>query len=103
MNGIQWAEYVINSVYEDKDKRIVLVKIGKDVASNSDVSTTMETAKHVIDLLKSGKKIVTTRKIAGTYVEGAVVSYYTDSNGIEYLRSIPNGYDADNLENLPKF
>ncbi len=102
MNGNKWADYIITEVYQDNEKRILLVKIGLD-SSNYTIDTKMETRSYVIDLLKSGKSVVTSRKISGTYYKGAIVEYYKESNGLEYLRTISNGDVLDNLDNLPKF
>jgi len=96
------ADLIIFAVRKDEHKRIVKVKIGIDVIDNI-VGNVVLTREQVIGILKDGAKIKTAYLDSDTdYLEGATVHFFLD-NGVEYLKTIANGSEKDNLDNLPEF
>lgn len=98
----RWAELLIKKVHKDEHGRVQKVKVGIDVVSRvlGDVELTKE---EVISILKDGSIIKTTYMEDNKYVEGATVTHYKESNGVEYLRTNSNKTSKDNLDNLPIF
>lgn len=99
MNGKKSADHIITGIREGDNGRVESVLIGEDPIYGNQVKTDIKTREYVVNLIKNGKKVITSR--ANT--EGASVHYYKESNGQEYLRTDPNCSSFDNLDNLPKF
>lgn len=98
MNNEKWADYIITHVKKDLNGRIASVLIGQDSISGNTVSTIQKSKDDVINIIKSGKKVITSKHgFKGANVEIFIV------NSIEYLRTDPNCLDFDNLDKLPTF
>jgi hypothetical protein len=96
------ADLIIFAVRKDEYKRIEKVKVGIDVIDNIAGSVVL-TKEQVIGILKDGAKIKTAYlDVDKKYLEGSIVQFFLD-NGVEYLKTIANGSEKDNLDNLPEF
>ena len=99
----KWADYLISGVWKvqvNESKRISHVMLHKDNEAFLETGI-KKTEQEVISLLKEGKKIKTIRwdydrKI---WIQGANVVFETQNNK-EYLRSVKDTEEKNNLENL---
>ncbi len=99
----KWADYCISAVrYNQQHTHIDQVKVHVDSEETiSDVS--VWTRADVVKSLESGKTFVTILKnAAGKWIKGQTV-YIITVKGMKYIKTIDNGKEADNLENLPEF
>lgn len=99
------ADLLIKKVQKDSQGRIQNVQVGIDTISSVDGDVVL-TKEQVISILKDGAKIKTiyaTTDNKGTFNIGAVVEYYKETNGEEYLKTNANKTAKDNLDNLPTF
>lgn len=97
------SELLIKNIQKDSHGRIQKVLIGINVITQvlGDVEFTKD---QVIILLKDGAFIKTVYKDDNGILQvGAIVDYYYESYGNEYLKTYSNKTDKDNLDNLPTF
>lgn len=93
-------DFFIVKVQKDHHQRIQRVKMLKSLQDNEFVDISR------IDLItdmKQGLTLKTAYQEEDVYHEGAMVEYYTESNGHEYLRTQANQNAKDNLDNLPTY
>lgn len=92
--------FFIMKVQKDRQQRIQRVKMLRSLQDNEFV----EIARiDLIPNMKQGLTVKTAYKEGNVYHEDAVVEYYTESNGYEYLRTQANQNAKDNLDNLPTY
>ena len=99
----KWADYLISAVrYNQSHSHIDRVKVHVDNGESVGAATdTMR--RDVIDALKSGKTFVSIIKNAqGSWNKGQTV-YIVTIKGTEYIKTVDNGKESDNLENLPEY
>ena len=93
----KWADYLISGVWKDKDGRITNVMLHEDSENIFFKGKKTEVAT-VIGLIKRGKKVITiTWNYPSWYCGASVV--IVNEFGREYLRTIPNATEKDNLDN----
>jgi hypothetical protein len=99
----KWADYGISAVrYNSAHTHIDKVKVHLD--NGDTIGTAVEmTRQKVISLIKAGKTFVTILKNNDDkWIKGQPV-YIITINGTEYIKTVDNGKECDNLENLPEF
>lgn len=99
----RWADLLIKKVKKDNDGRIIKAEVAIDTILGI-TGTIKLTKNQIIAILKDGAKIKTIyENNDNKYTEGAIVEFYKETNGEEYLRTKSNKTDKDNLDNLPTF
>lgn len=99
----KWADYLISAVsYNSDHTHIDQVKAHED-KGESVGEAKVHNRQAVVDAIKSGTTFVTIYKnSAGKYDKGQKV-YVIMVKGTGYLKTVDNGKEEDNLENLPEF
>lgn len=99
----KWADYGISAVrYNVEHTHIVKVR---DHPDNGETigAPTEQLREDVINAIKKGTTFVTILKNSeGKWVKGQPI-YIITVKGTEYIKTVDNGKEADNLENLPEF
>ena len=99
----KWADYGISAVrYNSAHTHIDRVKAHPD---NGDTigSPIEKSRQEVISAIKGGTTFVTIIKNSeGKWIKGQPV-FIIRINGTEYIKTVDNGKQSDNLENLPEF
>lgn len=99
----KWADFLISSVrYNEKPKNIKMVKLHEDKGDT--VGGASETTRsEVIRLIKNGKTVCTIYKgDDGKWAKGEPVKIIK-VNGDEFIKTVSDSEEVDNLENLPTF
>lgn len=99
----KWADYGISEVrYNSAHTHIDKVKVHPD--NGDTIGTPSEHARQdIIAAIKKGTTFVTILKgDDGKWKKGQSV-YIIVVNRTEYIKTVDNGKEADNLENLPEF
>jgi hypothetical protein len=100
---VKWADFCISAVrYSVGHQHIDRVKVHVD--SGESIGVAVEyTRQQVISLIKQGKSFLTIfRDNEGSWTKGQPV-YVIRVNDVEYIKTVDNGKEQDNLENLPEF
>lgn len=99
----KWADYLISAVrYNSDHTHIDQVKAHED-KGESVGEAKIYNRETVVDAIKNGTTFVTIYKnSAGKYDKGQKV-YVITVKGTGYLKTVDNGKEEDNLENLPEF
>jgi len=99
----KWADYGISAVrYNQQHTHIDQVKVHVDTGEVINNSSIWQRA-DVVRALEKGNTFVTILKnVEGKWVKGQTV-YIITVKGVKYLKTVDNGKEADNLENLPEF
>ncbi|MFH0235458.1 DUF3892 domain-containing protein [Vibrio diabolicus] len=99
----KWADYLISSVrYNSEHSHITHLFAMKDMGASTSQGTSY-TRQEVVDKIAQGITFETAYKNSeGNYQRGQKVSVIK-VNGISYLKTVDNGKEEDNLENLPEF
>jgi len=99
----KWADYAISAVrYNVRHTHIDKVRVHPDNGDSIGESTEWTRA-DVIAAIKRGTTFVTIFKNKdGKWEKGQPV-YIIRVNGVEYIKTVDNGKEEDNLENLPEF
>lgn len=99
----KWADYLISAVrYNSDHTHIDQVKAHED-KDDSVGEGKIYNRQNVVDAIKKGTTFVTIYKdSAEKYNKGQKVDVIT-IKGISYLKTVDNGKEEDNLENLPEF
>lgn len=98
----KWADYGISAVrYNAKHTHIDRVRAHPDNGDTIGIAVEFERAT-VIKAIKDGYTFVTIISNGGKWKKGQPV-YIIKVNGTEYIKTVDNGKEADNLENLPEF
>lgn len=100
----KWADYCISAVrYNSRHTHIDRVQLFPDNGESLGVITEV-TRQTVIDEIKRQTTFVTIFKgtASGTWDKGQPV-IIIKVNGTEYIKTVDNKTEADNLENLPEF
>lgn len=99
----KWADYLISAVrYNSNHTHIDQVKAHED-KDDSFGEAKVFNRQTVIDAINKGTTFVTIYKNSdGKYNKGQKV-YVIKVNGVGYLKTVDNGKEEDNLENLPEF
>ena len=99
----KWADYCISHVrYNDFKTHIVQVKVHPDLGDSLGVPGTWERA-DVLDSLRNEESFCTI--IKGTdnkWNHGAKVEIFT-LNGTDYIKTVKDSIEKDNLGKLPTF
>jgi hypothetical protein len=99
----KWADYGISAVrYSATRKHIDKVRVHAD--NGDTIGTGVEGARSdVISALKRGSTFVTILKSSDDkWKKGASVHIFT-VRGTEYIKTVDNGKEEDNLGSLPEF
>jgi len=99
----KWADYLISAVsYNSKHTHIDQVKASKDLGE----SLGEEKVYNRETIVNSIKKDITfctiIKNSEGRWNKGQKV-FIINVNGVSYIKTVDNGTEADNLENLPEF
>lgn len=99
----KWADYGISAVrYNSDHTHITNVRLHPDNGETIGTSTD-RTRQSVIDNIKKGTTFITIIKNAeGKWTKGQSV-YVIEVDGVEYIKTVDNDSECDNLENLPEF
>ena len=100
----KWADFGISAVrYNSEHTHIDKVRVHPD-NGDSIGSATEYTRQSVIAAIKKGITFVTIIESADgkKWNKGQPV-YIVEINGTEYIKTVDNKKEADNLENLPEF
>lgn len=99
----KWADYLISAVsYNSKHTHIDKVKAFKDLGDSlgEEKVYSRETIVNSINTDITFCTIVKNRE--GKWNKGQKV-FIINVNGVSYIKTVDNGTEADNLENLPEF
>jgi hypothetical protein len=99
---VKWADFGIsavkyNAAHTHIDKVIIHTLYGGTIGVSIEQSR-----QNIISAIKKTVTVVTIFKKAGEWVKGQPV-HIIKVNGTKYLKTVENGKEADNLENLPEF
>ncbi|RYE37827.1 MAG: DUF3892 domain-containing protein [Sphingobacteriales bacterium] len=99
----KWADYLISVVrYNSDHTHINQVKAHED-KDDSVGEAKVYSRQAIVDAINNGTTFVTICKNSdGKYNKGQKV-YVIKVKGVGYLKTVDNGKEADNLENLPEF
>lgn len=99
----KWADYLISAVrYNSDHTHIDEVKVHED-KDDKVGEAKVYLRQTVVDAINSGTTFVTIYKGAkGKWNKGQEV-FVIKVNGVSYLKTVDNGKEEDNLENLPEY
>jgi hypothetical protein len=99
----KWADYLISAVrYNSDHTHIDQVKAYEDKDDSMGEAKVYRRQK-IVDEINNGTTFVTIYKNSeGKYYKGQKV-YVIKVNDVSYLKTMDNGKEKDNLENLPEF
>jgi Protein of unknown function (DUF3892) len=99
----KWADYGISAVhYNTAHTHIVKARVHPDNGDTIGPSSD-HTREAIVDAIKNGTTFVTIITNAeGKWNKGQPV-FIIKVNGVEYIKTVDNGKECDNLENLPEF
>ena len=98
----KWADYLISAVsYNSKHTHIDQVKAHLDSGDTVGEGKVYSRAT-VVDAINNGKTFCTIINNEGKWGKGQKV-FIINVNGVSYIKTVDNGTEADNLENLPEF
>jgi hypothetical protein len=94
----KWADYFISGVWKDTSGKITHVML-HSVNEENNYSNGYKTSEaNAIRIIKSDKQIMTITWAYPGWKKGAIVTVVSE-NGKEYLRTVPNATEKDNLDN----
>jgi hypothetical protein len=94
----KWADYFISGVWKDTSGIITHVMLLSVNEENQYAKGVKASCTTVIRLLKIEKQIMTVTWGYPGWKKGAIVTVVSE-NGKEYLRTVPNATEKDNLDN----
>lgn len=99
----KWADYLISAVkYNTEHTHITHLRAHEDTGESVGEGKTY-TRQTIVDAINKGITYCTIYKNSnGTWKKGQMV-YVIKVKGVSYLKTVDNGKEADNLENLPEF
>lgn len=99
----KWADYGISAVrYNAAHTHIDRVRAHPDNGETIGAAAEYERAT-IVKAIKDGVTFVTIiPRDPGKWQKGQPV-YIIKVNGVEYIKTVDNGLERDNLENLPEF
>lgn len=98
----KWADYCISAVrYNARHTHIDRVRAHQDSGDAVGVAAEYEGAT-IVKAIKDGVTFVTIYRDGDKWKKGQRI-YILKVNGIEYIKTVDNGKEQDNLENLPEF
>lgn len=99
----KWADYLISAVrYNADHTHITYVRAHEDSGESVGEGKTY-TRQTIVNAINKGTTFFTIYKNSdGKWSKGQKV-YVIKVNGVSYLKTIDNGKEEDNLENLPEF
>ncbi|GGY88308.1 DUF3892 domain-containing protein [Shewanella fodinae] len=99
----KWADYLISAVrYNSDHTHIDQVRAHEDTGDSVGEGK-VYARQTIVDAIKNGTTFVTIYKnSSGNYDKGQKV-YVITVKGVGYLKTVDNGKEEDNLENLPEF
>ncbi len=99
----KWADYLISAVrYNTEHTHITDLYVHED-KEDSVGKGEIYSRQEIVDKINCGISVITIFKnTEGKWNKGQKVSVI-NVNGIQYLKTIDNGREEDNLENLPEF
>jgi hypothetical protein len=99
----KWADYGISAVrFNPRHTHIDQVQVTPDQGESFGASST-EQRDNVVSAIKRGVTFITIfRGSDNNWKKGQPV-FIDRINGIDFLKTVPNGKPIDNLDNLPEF
>jgi hypothetical protein len=98
----KWADYGISAVrYNARHTHIDRVRAHPDNGDSIGAPAEYERAV-IVKAIHDGVSFVTIFMQDGKWQKGQPV-YIIKVNGVEYIKTVDNGLERDNLENLPEF
>ncbi|KTF31463.1 DUF3892 domain-containing protein [Xanthomonas vesicatoria] len=98
----KWADYGISAVrYNAAHTHINRVRAHPDNGDTIGAAAEYERAA-IVKAIKDGNSFITIVSSGGNWQKGQPV-YIIKVNGVEYIKTVDNGKEQDNLENLPEF
>lgn len=99
----KWADYLISAVrYNPDHTHITHVKAHEDTGETVGTGKTY-TRQDIVNALNKGTTFVTIYKSSeGKWSQGQKV-HIVKIGGTSYIKTVDNGKEEDNLENLPEF
>lgn len=99
----KWADYLISAVrYNTNHTHIVQVRAHEDTGESVGEGKIYD-RQTIVDAINNGSTFVTIYKTNdGKWNKGQTV-FIIKVNGTSYLKTVDNGKEEDNLENLPEF
>ena len=100
---VKWADYCISHVrYDSSKKHIEQVKVQQDLGDSLGVPSTW-VRDDVLDSLRNNESFCTiTMGSNNKWIQGAKVEMVT-INSRDYIKSVKDSTETDNLGNLPTF
>ena len=99
----KWADYGISAVrFNARHTHIDQVQITPDQGAQFGPSSTHQ-RDDVVSAIRRGVKFVTIFRGAGNNWQRGQPVFIDRINGVDFLKTVPNGKPIDNLDNLPEF
>lgn len=99
----KWADYLISAVrYNDKHTHINQVKVHEDKGETVGSSTDW-LRQSVINYIKKGYTFCTIVMGSDNKWQKGQKVIVVNIRGVEYIKTVDNGKESDNLENLPEY
>lgn len=100
---MKWSDFVISGVrFNSAHTHIDQVRVSPDNGDTIGASTT-EMRQAVVSALKRGRTFSTVFMGGDNKWQKGQPVFIDRVNGIEYIKTVPNGKPIDNLDNLPEF
>jgi hypothetical protein len=98
----KWADYGISAVrYNNTHSHIDSARVHPDNGDTIGTPTDYPRSA-IVNAIKAGSTFVTILKSGANWSKGQPV-YVIRVNGTDYIKTVDNGKEQDNLENLPEF
>lgn len=99
----KWADYGISAVrFNARHTHIDQVQVTQDQGDSFGPSSTAR-RDDVVSAIRRGVKFVTIFRSATNQWNRGQPVFVDRINGIDFLKTVPNGKPIDNLDNLPEF
>ena len=99
----KWADYLISAVRYNSEHTHVDQVLAHEDTDESVGEGKIYNRQTIVDAIKNGTTFVTIYKNdQGKWSKGQKV-YVINVNGTDYIKTVDNGKEEDNLENLPEF
>jgi len=99
----KWADYLISAVrYNTDHTHITDVKVHEDKDDKVGKGE-IHSRQTVVDAINNGTTFVTIYKDSEDKWSKGQKVFVINVNGTNYLKTVDNGKEEDNLENLPEF
>ncbi|MCK5643969.1 MAG: DUF3892 domain-containing protein [Gammaproteobacteria bacterium] len=99
----KWADYLISAVRYNSEHTHIDQVLAHEDTDESVGEGKIYNRQTIVDAIKNGTTFVTIYKNdQGKWSKGQKV-YVINVNGTDYIKTVDNGKEEDNLENLPEF